>query len=80
MSGRSSVDTAQPVGRLAAKLSHFENVRRVETDDDGERAEVHVVNSGVGPKVIDIIREFGYQISAINIRYSYVSVYKEGSA
>jgi len=72
--------TEQPVGRLAAKLAHFENVRRVETDDNGNRALVRLVNSGVGPRETNVIREYGYRISGISVRHGYISVRKEGSA
>ena len=76
----SSDERSQPLGRLAAELGHFSNVRRVEPDDGGERAIVRVVNSGIGIREISVIREFGYRISSVSIRHRYVSVRKEGSA
>lgn len=72
--------TEQPLGRLAAKLAHFENIRRVETDDGKDRALVRLVNSGVGVRETNVIREYGYRINAISVRHGYISVYKEGSA
>lgn len=67
--------TEQPISRLAAKLSHFENVRSVEPRPDStERAKIRVVNLGIGHREISIIRSYGYEISAISMRHNYVSV------
>jgi len=38
------------------------------------------VNSGIGLRETNVIREYGYRITAISVRHGYISVYKEGSA
>lgn len=63
----------QPASRIAAELAHSEEVRRVDTPKTG-RAKIYTTNNGLRHSEIDLIRLFGWEISAVHIRFNLVSI------
>lgn len=66
------------VARLAAKLGHSEEVRRVEVDDE-DRALVRMTNNGLRSSETDTIRRYGFEIRSISPRHKFAIVYRADS-
>lgn len=67
---------AQPAGRLAAELGHFESVERVEKQFP-DRLFLKVSDDGLSRTPMNTIRSFGWKVSGFTIHRNSVSVVQE---